>query len=144
MGRANDLGSAYPSDAADSMPDDPTDGRGEVDYNIPYADYEGSNPFAAAATATTVSDGAITEIDIRTTIIKDSLKRIQTTLDSFFDMSTDDASAVKLAMKTDAYLIGDAELLAGTEERMKAMGYKFDETDDVWRPDATFLKEETP
>ena len=82
MTRAQDIGSSFPSDAADTMPADPTDDFTEVDYDIPLPGtsgsgfvsnpLEGSNAYNREASTGTDAEG-ISEVDIQSTPITDSL-----------------------------------------------------------------------
>lgn len=123
--RAPDLGPKNPSDSADSAPINPTVGRNEINYIV--NDQRGEDN----------ADVGLTEIDIRTTPIIDSIKGTRTTLDTMVEIADDpEDDETRLALQNDALMTGlvDGDTTLGRIEN------KYD--DPKWRPAAAFLKED--
>lgn len=126
--RPRDLGPKLPADGDDSLPINPADGREELEYNIPDQRDDGGGT-------------GISEIDIRTTSVVDSLNPgTSVTLDTAFSIDEDEEGDARLMINTDARVRGldDAAVI-----QTAPFDYRHDESGN-WLPRRTFLAEEDP
>lgn len=124
--RPKDLGPKLPSDSDDSTPVDVSEGRGQVDYNIPDQREE--------------DELTEIEIDIRTTRFIDSLQPgIAATADTAFSIGPNEDDETSLLINTTANLIG---LDDGAESQTAQFDHKYDSDDGKWLPRQTFLAED--
>jgi hypothetical protein len=125
--RPRDLGPKLPSDSNDSLPTSPTIGRTELDYIIPdQRDEE--------------TVGGITQIDIRTTEIIDSLQAGKiVTLDTLLDLEDDEAGDPRVMI--DARVARIIGLDGAAAEKAAPFDYRYDPTSEKWLPGQSFLKE---
>ena len=105
MTRAGDVGSEYPSDAADSAPDDPTDGIIETDYTLPVPSGDGSgyisNPLIGKDAynqpeGSETVDDVSGKINLRTTILYDPYTGLEATFNDILRIITDSKLAFNL------------------------------------------------
>lgn len=124
--RPPDLGPKKPGDSGDVAPINPVEGRNEIDYLI--HDQRDSDD----------EDPGLTEIDIRTTAVIDSVKGTRTLMDTMVSIGVDPADGdTKLALNSGALMAGIDE----GEEALAALEHKLDTVDTKFRPSAAFLKE---
>lgn len=135
MARPRTMGPQFPSDTVDAFPDDPTLLRTQHDYSIDRI----TRPVIQDMTA--ANDDAITQIDIDTTKIISSLNGGETTLSTMVAIGFDETETEVLALQDDVRISGSYIPEGETElvESVRQTKFKFDETDEEWRPEAAFL-----
>jgi hypothetical protein len=141
---AQDIGNTSPGDGSDTLPANPTDvvpslpTNTLIDYQIPTP--LPSNKFSLASPT---AEAGLTEIDVRSTAIKDSLTLLQSTLSTLVALELDADEVTQLTLKVLGLVSGGVLQGAEVVTKLARIPFYYDWTPDLesWRLPSAFIFE---